>query len=79
MMLTGHRKICIAADKVHTPSDLSTSPCLFLMSSQKDFTVAIVGGGIVGLTCAITLARAGIEVDIFEAAVRNASIDVPRM
>ena len=49
------------------------------MSSQKDFTVAIVGGGIVGLTCAITLARAGIEVDIFEAAVRNASIDVPRM
>ena len=41
------------------------------MSSQKDFTVAIVGGGIVGLTCAITLARAGIEVDVFEAAVRN--------
>ena len=39
------------------------------MSSQKDFTVAIVGGGMVGLICAIGLARAGVQVDVFEAAV----------
>lgn len=39
------------------------------MSSQKDFTVAIVGGGIVGLITAIGLARGGIDVDVFEAAV----------
>ena len=41
------------------------------MSAQKDFTVAIVGGGIAGLVCAVGLARAGIQVDVFEAAVRN--------
>ena len=40
------------------------------MSAEKDFTVAIVGGGIAGLVCAVGLARAGIEVDVFEAAVR---------
>jgi salicylate hydroxylase len=38
--------------------------------SQKDFQVAIVGGGIVGLVCAISLAKAGLQVDVFEAAVR---------
>ena len=36
---------------------------------QRDFTVAIVGGGIVGLICAIGLANAGVQVDVFEAAV----------
>ena len=39
------------------------------MSAEKDFTVAIVGGGIVGLVTAIALARAGMDVDVFEAAV----------
>ncbi|VDB92182.1 unnamed protein product [Peniophora sp. CBMAI 1063] len=37
------------------------------MCSQKDFTIAIVGGGFVGLVCAIELARAGIPVNVFEA------------
>lgn len=32
--------------------------------------MAIVGGGVVGLVCAIGLARAGVQVDLFEAAVR---------
>ena len=41
------------------------------MSSQKDFTVAIIGGGVVGLVCAIGLAKAGIHVEVFEAAVHN--------
>jgi salicylate hydroxylase len=38
--------------------------------TQKDFQVAIVGGGIVGLVCAVGLAKAGLQVDVFEAAVR---------
>ncbi|PBK76907.1 salicylate hydroxylase [Armillaria solidipes] len=33
----------------------------------KDFTVAIVGGGMCGLACAVGLSRSGIRVDIFEA------------
>ncbi|PBL04279.1 salicylate hydroxylase [Armillaria gallica] len=33
----------------------------------KDFTVAIVGGGMCGLACAVALSRSGICVDIFEA------------
>ena len=41
------------------------------MDSKKDFSVTIVGGGLVGLLCAISLARAGVEVDVFEAAVRE--------
>lgn len=36
---------------------------------SKDFSVAIVGGGIGGLSAAIGLLRAGIRVHIFEAAV----------
>ena len=40
------------------------------MASEKKFTVAIVGGGFVGLVCAVELARQGIRVDVFEAAVR---------
>lgn len=42
------------------------------ITMQRDFTVAIVGGGIVGLVCAIELARAGIQADVFEAAVSTA-------
>ncbi|VDB92184.1 unnamed protein product [Peniophora sp. CBMAI 1063] len=44
------------------------------MSSNKDFTVAIVGGGIAGLVCAVGLARAGVEVDVFEAASKYEEI-----
>ena len=36
----------------------------------KDFSLAIIGGGICGLTLAIALAKAGIRSDVFEAAVR---------
>ena len=41
------------------------------MNVQKDFNIAIVGGGITGLILAIGLARAGLIVDVFEAAVRH--------
>jgi salicylate hydroxylase len=41
--------------------------------AQKDFQIAIIGGGIVGLVCAIGLAKAGLEVDVFEAAVRDST------
>lgn len=43
---------------------------IFDMGSTKDFKVAIVGGGVVGLTCAVGLRRVGIKVDVFESAVR---------
>ncbi|KJA25142.1 hypothetical protein HYPSUDRAFT_200039 [Hypholoma sublateritium FD-334 SS-4] len=39
-------------------------------TNQKDFTIAIVGGGMCGLACAIGLARAGIKVKVFEAAAK---------
>lgn len=38
--------------------------------SFKDFRVAIVGGGLCGLACAVYLLRAGIHVNVFESAVR---------
>lgn len=40
------------------------------MTYQKDFHVAIVGGGMCGLASAVYLSRAGIKVDVFESAVR---------
>ncbi|KAJ6546993.1 hypothetical protein B0H19DRAFT_1163405 [Mycena capillaripes] len=39
-----------------------------LKANAKDFRVAIVGGGMCGLACAVGLARKGIQADIFEAA-----------
>lgn len=39
------------------------------MKTSKDFKVAIVGGGVCGLTCAVALAREGVPVQLFEAAV----------
>ncbi|EIW63979.1 FAD/NAD-P-binding domain-containing protein [Trametes versicolor FP-101664 SS1] len=35
---------------------------------QKSFEVAVVGGGVCGLTCAIALQKAGVPVQLFEAA-----------
>lgn len=37
--------------------------------AKKDFSVSIIGGGIGGLSLTIGLVRAGVPVDIFEAAV----------
>nr|VWO96607.1 Mannitol 1-phosphate dehydrogenase [Ganoderma boninense] len=37
-------------------------------ASQKDFKVTVIGGGVCGLACAIALQKAGITVDLFEAA-----------
>ncbi|RDB28544.1 Salicylate hydroxylase [Hypsizygus marmoreus] len=39
-----------------------------MTSIPKDFKVAIVGGGMCGLLCAVGLARSGIQVDVFESA-----------
>ncbi|KAI0784966.1 hypothetical protein C8Q75DRAFT_723504 [Abortiporus biennis] len=36
--------------------------------SNSNFKVAIVGGGVCGLACAVALANAGISVDVYEAA-----------
>ncbi|KAF8191424.1 FAD/NAD(P)-binding domain-containing protein [Mycena galopus ATCC 62051] len=36
-------------------------------TSKKNFRVAIVGGGLCGLTCAVGLAKLGIHADVFEA------------
>ena len=39
------------------------------MHTNEKLKVAIVGGGFCGLTCAIALAKEGIQPEIFEAAV----------
>ncbi|RPD65133.1 FAD/NAD(P)-binding domain-containing protein [Lentinus tigrinus ALCF2SS1-6] len=41
---------------------------------KKDFQVAVVGGGVCGLTCAIALHRAGVPVQLFEAAAKFGEI-----
>ncbi|THH13371.1 hypothetical protein EW146_g6830 [Bondarzewia mesenterica] len=41
---------------------------------DRDFRVAIVGGGICGLLCAIGLSKAGIRVDIFESASKYGEV-----
>ncbi len=40
------------------------------LESQKSFEVAIVGGGVCGLTCALALVKEGVPVTVYEAAVR---------
>ncbi|KAG6809897.1 hypothetical protein H0H92_014216 [Tricholoma furcatifolium] len=45
-----------------------------MSASQKDFRVAIVGGGMCGLACAVGLMKAGIHVDIFEQASKFGDI-----
>ncbi|KAF4620967.1 hypothetical protein D9613_001259 [Agrocybe pediades] len=39
-----------------------------MTSASKDFSVAIIGGGMCGLACAIGLVNAGLDVQVFEAA-----------
>ena len=39
------------------------------MASHRDLKVAIIGGGMCGVACAVGLVRAGLSVEIFEAAV----------
>ena len=39
------------------------------LPEKKMLRVAVVGGGVSGLTCAIALARHGIDVQVYEAAV----------
>ena len=43
--------------------------------SQKDFKVTVIGGGVCGLACAIALQKAGVTVDLFEAAVSLPQLD----
>ncbi|TFY82399.1 hypothetical protein EWM64_g1611 [Hericium alpestre] len=43
-------------------------------NSQKDFSVAVVGGGVCGLLTAIGLIRAGIKIEIFEAASKYGEV-----
>lgn len=42
------------------------------MASPKDLNVAIIGGGLCGLACAVALVKAGISVQVFEAASKFA-------
>lgn len=41
--------------------------------ADKQLRVAIVGGGVCGLTCALALAREGIRAEVFEAAVSHST------
>lgn len=41
--------------------------------ASKNFSVAIVGGGLCGLACAIALLKEGVDVHVYEAAVRQVS------
>ncbi|KAI0060945.1 FAD/NAD-P-binding domain-containing protein [Artomyces pyxidatus] len=45
-----------------------------IKSPEKDFSVAVVGGGICGLVAALGLIRSGIKVDIFEAASKYGEV-----
>lgn len=42
--------------------------------ASKKLRVAVVGGGVSGLTCAIALARLGLDVQVYEGAVCSLSI-----
>ena len=38
-------------------------------TKKKDFEIAIVGGGVCGITCAVALLRRGISAHVYEATV----------
>lgn len=44
-----------------------------MSNDNTKFSISIVGGGICGVLCAIGLNKAGIKVDVFEAAVSTGS------
>ena len=41
------------------------------MPETKKLRVAVIGGGVSGLTCTIALLREGVDVHVYEAAVRR--------
>lgn len=43
--------------------------------TKKKLKVAIVGGGVSGLTCAVALIKQGVDVEVYEAAVRLFACD----
>ena len=43
-----------------------------LNPQQKGLRVAIIGGGVCGLVCAVSLMKAGVDVHLYEASVRAA-------
>lgn len=55
--------------KIDIPSAEPTSRVFIAQMASKDFKVAIVGGGLCGLACAIALLKDGVDVDVYEAAV----------
>lgn len=46
--------------------------------SQQKLRVAVVGGGVCGLACAVVLLREGVDVHVYEAAVRTEHPDIRR-
>ena len=53
----------------------STPP---MQSTKKDLRIAVVGGGLCGLICAVGLTRAGVDVQLYEAAVSlNSLVEHP--
>ena len=42
------------------------------MSKHSDLRIAIIGGGVCGITCAVALAKRGINAHIYEAKVGSA-------
>ena len=53
--------------------DIESLPQLILCmpAPDKQFQVAIIGGGVCGLTCTLGLLKYGVSVQIYEAAVQS--------
>ena len=51
------------------PKPLSVARFITHNMSNQPLEVAIIGAGIVGLTCALALEKEGVKVEIYEAAV----------
>ena len=50
---------------------------MYSSTLYEKLEVSIVGGGVCGLACAIALERAGVSVQLFEAAVSTVGIHGP--
>ncbi|TFY66084.1 hypothetical protein EVG20_g5005 [Dentipellis fragilis] len=73
--LVGTALLATAPEHVSSESNGWAQPEAEMSSSSaKDFRVAIVGGGVCGVVCAIALQRAGIQADIFEAASKYGEV-----